>query len=155
MTIQWRRALSLDGGIIDDDHRHLIGIINRFERDADGEDPRLPAFHALVDLKHYARVHFRREERLMRDVGYPQDRLREHQARHRELEARIDMLIQHFDTSIDADDFHEVTWEISDLLKHWLLEHIVKADLPIKPYLKRRRREASAPLAGTPSGGTP
>lgn len=144
MTIQWRRALSLDGGLIDDDHRHLIGIINRFERDAAGEDRRLLSFHALVDLKHYARGHFRREERLMRDVGYPPAKLREHQARHRELEARIDVLIHHFDTSIDEDDFHEVAWEISDLLKHWLIEHIVKTDLPLKPYLKHPHRAMAA-----------
>ena len=33
--IHWRKKMSVDGGVIDQDHKHLIEIINQFEKFAE------------------------------------------------------------------------------------------------------------------------
>ncbi|WP_158283982.1 hemerythrin family protein [Azospirillum sp. TSO22-1] len=146
MAIRWRGKLSIDGGPLDADHRHLLAIVNRFDADCAAEGNRPALQRALSDLRQFARRHFVREERLMREAGYPPERVREHENAHRTLIARLGTLVRHYETSAGDDDLAEVVWETADLLKHWLADHLVRFDLPLKPYLKRSAR-LSAPRA--------
>ncbi|WP_431860799.1 bacteriohemerythrin [Azospirillum sp.] len=147
MTIRWRGKLSIDGGLIDADHRHLIAIVNRFDGDCAAEGNRPALRRALSDLRQFARRHFVREERLMREAGYPPERMREHENAHRTLIARLDTLVRHYETSTGDDALAEVVWETADLLKHWLTDHLVGFDLPLKPYLTRPHLRRSVRLA--------
>src|SRR6266545_3261240 len=73
LPIRWRREMSVDNGIIDDDHRHLIDIINSFSYHRARGRADLPhAMDCLNALKFYANTHFAREERLQLMVGYPE-----------------------------------------------------------------------------------
>lgn len=149
MSIRWRSELSIDGGLLDEDHRHLIAIVNRFDGDcaADGNRPALR--RALADLRQYAQQHFAREERLMREVGYPAEAQRAHEEAHRALSARLATLVRHYETSADEDGLAEVVWGTADLLKHWLVDHVIRFDLPLKPYLRRAvRLWAAGPAEG-------
>lgn len=151
MSIRWRGELSLDGGLLDEDHRHLIAIVNRFDADcaAEGGGPALR--RALADLRQYARQHFAREERLMREAAYPPDALREHEDAHRALSARLDTLVRHYETSAGEDDLAEVVWETADLLKHWVVDHLVRLDLPLKPYLTKPHLRRVIRLSAEPA----
>lgn len=146
MAIRWRETLTIDGGLVDSDHRHLIAIINRFDEDCGADGNRLALRCTLCDLRHFAGHHFAREERLMRETAYPPDGLRKHESAHQALLGRLDTLVRHYETSDDADDLAEVVWETADLLKHWLVDHLIRFDLPLKPYLGH-----SAPLPPHPA----
>ena len=63
--ITWRDKMSINnGGVIDQDHKNLIEIINRFgEIAADGLDKE-EAAEILYALKFYTQTHFGREEQL-------------------------------------------------------------------------------------------
>lgn len=135
MAIRWRDTLTIDGGLVDSDHRHLIAIINRFDEGCTADGNRLALCCTLCDLRHFAGHHFAREERLMREAAYPPDGLHRHEDAHRALLERLDTLVRHYEGSADADDLAEVVWETADLLKHWLADHLIRFDLPLKPYL--------------------
>jgi len=62
MTIQWREKMTIDDGVIDQDHRHLIDIINRFENAAKDGLTLSEGLEILFALKFYASTHFKREE---------------------------------------------------------------------------------------------
>ncbi|HYH17689.1 MAG TPA: bacteriohemerythrin [Azospirillum sp.] len=133
MTIHWRDELSIDRGFIDRDHKHLIDVVNRFEAEIDSADARTTLVHTLGDLKHYVREHFRREEAYQQDVEYPH-RMK-HAAEHRELECRLDTVIQHFMAAVERGDYKPIAQEAAGLLRHWLIDHIIKSDLKLKEHL--------------------
>jgi len=133
MSIQWRNELSIDKGFIDADHKHLLDIVNRFEREIDSEDGKTTLLHALSDLKLYTREHFRREEAFQEDVGYPFRA--KHAAEHRELECRLDTVIAHFKASVERGAYMPVAREVAGLLRDWLVQHIIKSDLKLKEHI--------------------
>ncbi len=71
MLIVWRDQMSVDGGLIDQDHRVLIGIINDFSA-TQPTPAAIPALQAiLAKLDRYTQIHFEREEKLQRSIIYP------------------------------------------------------------------------------------
>jgi hemerythrin len=132
-AIRWRPGMVVDGGIIDDDHRHLIDIINSYSYHRARGRAALPqAIDCLNALKFYAESHFVREERLQQLVSYP-DHSRQH-AEHRELMASLDGMIWRAERTLTAADAIGLVEDLGTLLRRWLLNHIITLDLRMKPY---------------------
>ena len=130
--IRWRAAMAIDQGLIDDDHRHLIDIINRFgnyvSRGTVGLADAVDVLHAL---EFYAEAHFEREERLQRLIDYPESQL--HHDEHQRLMQTLAEIIAKTRSVAEADTV-EVVPELIRLLRAWLLDHVIKLDLHMKPY---------------------
>jgi hemerythrin len=138
--IQWREAMSVDRGIIDADHRHLIDIINRFTADVSHGDPDgAGAVGILSALVFYAETHFAREERLQVLIGYPGHRAQHDE--HRHLMAALHELIGRTASPPGADP-SQVPRDLGRLLRRWLLDHIIKMDLGMAPYAEQIRRQS-------------
>jgi len=133
--IQWKDRYNIGYKEIDAQHKGLLGILNELI-DLVGErrDPEQVAgiFHRLCD---YVRIHFSTEERYMRSCGYP--RLEEHEALH----ATFVQKLLELNAAYDPADRHLLD-ETLDFLKHWYLDHIIKADLDYSPFLQRYKTEA-------------
>lgn len=133
--IQWKDRYNIDYKEIDTQHKGLLGVLNDLI-DLVGErrDPELVAgiFHKLCD---YVRTHFSTEERYMLACGYP--RLPEHQALHATFVQKLLELNANYDPTDRL-----LLDETLDFLKHWYLDHIIKADLDYAPFLRRYRTEA-------------
>lgn len=135
MAIQWTNSLSVENTSVDNDHKSLINIINQIEKAIENEMDTAALQKGLKDLETYTHEHFSKEEALMKAVSYPN--YYRHFKEHREL---INKLI-----NIKNDIFKELSdteqikdpAELIDLLRHWLLDHVVKEDLLMKPYLKK------------------
>lgn len=139
--IRWREEMAVDHGVIDDDHRHLIDLINRFRHpDASGSGF-ADAVDVLNALKFYADTHFSREERLQRLADYPVAPA--HRAQHRELMATLEEIIARA-RSITAGSAPEIVDELGTLLRHWLLDHMIMEDLRMKPYAHLMKGHAGA-----------
>jgi hemerythrin len=136
--IQWREKMSIDRGLVDEDHRHLINIINRFDHlVALGRFDRADVVEILHSLKFYTDTHFDREEHLQRLVGYP-----EHDSHHEEhgrLLKELDGIIAKASATDDG-DAADVAPEMIKLLRHWLLGHIIGIDLRMRAYAEAMRR---------------
>lgn len=134
MPIEWRQAMAVDGGVIDDDHRRLIGIINSFER---AHSTKWDLSTVLEDLKAYSIKHFRREEEVQRSIGYPQADA--HHQEHEALLKRLDLIIAEFNKA-QAEDVPRLVKETSGLLNDWLVAHVITYDLKMKPFFKGRAK---------------
>ena len=139
--ITWRDKMSINnGGVIDQDHKNLIEIINRFgEIAADGLDKE-EAAEILYALKFYTQTHFGREEQLQNLVSFPCADAHHHE--HANLIKTLDTAIQHFKES-DGEQQERLHVEIQEMLHDWLINHILFSDLKMQMYVDAMKKHAS------------
>lgn len=130
MALQWREQLSVGNNLIDADHQRLIEIISVAEICL-GSCDRGALFQVLDELAQYGEQHFKREEALARAVGYPKsDQL--HRS-HEQLVAELTL----FKSQIGDTLTEEVTGHIATFLHDWFINHVIKEDLPMKPWMMK------------------
>ncbi len=132
--IEWSDALAIDNGIIDNDHRYLIKLFNEFTLMSHKFLNPVQALEFIDRLYDYACVHFRREERLQKQIGFPT--AAEHKLAHEELEsnlAKIRNMIGH----PEGGDLDLISEKASALLRKWLVTHIMKHDLAMRDYAEK------------------
>ena len=83
-------------------------------------------------LAHYTKVHFEREEALHQKCGYPHAKA--HRRSHQKLIAALMDMYRRHKASRDGGEFFQPE-ELYDFLSGWLVKHIIKEDLPVKPFL--------------------
>ena len=134
MPVVWRRQMSLDNTMVDNDHKYLIYLINSFERSIDVFDNAANLLAGLKQLDEYARVHFHREEQLQARLGFPGHD--HHHRCHLKMRDELKTLMARLSSSEPMDrELMNPTW-FAEFLRKWLIEHIIKEDLLLKPYLK-------------------
>jgi len=141
MVIMWRDEMSIDDGLVDADHKCLIALVNDVDLVAPG--PAMPAeLMTILDrLSTYARTHFDREERLQLATGFTYAQA--HHARHKGLMRELDAMRAECEAG-PPDQIEVFHARLRDFLYHWLRDHIIKADLLMKPFVPRMRRHAQA-----------
>ena len=130
-VIVWKTIYETGIVAMDDEHRGLIREINRLYeavRDKRGEEV---LDDILTMLEGYTREHFRHEETLMAEYHYPA--LDEHRRVHQELVAAVHRLKEDAQT-----DKENLARELLQLLRNWLLGHIVNVDKKYGAYLESR-----------------
>jgi hemerythrin len=136
MTILWRPAMAIGDDMVDTDHQHLIDLINTVELTLQASVGEVSMAGALDALAAYTKEHFDREETLMRVIGY--DRLAEHREAHHNLRGRLFEIRRHIEEAkAKVAPPHEVQ-KLIELLRAWLLDHVMKEDMLLKPALARR-----------------
>jgi hemerythrin len=133
MRIQWMEDLALGVEEIDAQHRALYAHVDQLlEAMAAGRSADLASI--LEFLGTYALVHFRTEERLMREGGYPD--LERHTALHRtfasELGERVEVYRARGATASLAVD-------LCNWLTDWLREHLRGADAELGRWSRARQ----------------
>jgi hemerythrin len=133
MALVWREQLSVGNDVIDNDHRHLIDIINRAS-DGLSKKNRKELLVSLESLSRYSQAHFAREEKIALAAGYEQvPKLSEsHQALLKQLDQ-----IKHEVGEMGQDWSSETAERFASLLRNWLLDHVIKEDLLMKPKLQK------------------
>jgi len=139
MAIEWREQLSIDGDVIDADHRHLINIVNRFESLAETFDDMSQALEILMSLRLHAKTHFEREEHLQRVSGYSFHDA--HRQEHNELIRKLEGVIAQAENT-DLRGLRELSKQTAQLLHDWLVDHIIRSDLRMKPFVAAMKTEA-------------
>ncbi len=150
MPILWRKEMSVDASTIDDDHKLLIDLINSFEA-VINQNPTIAALDRhLLQLRHYSIEHFKREEALQRAVHYPF--YQAHAREHSDLVNRLETIIAHRTAARSGRDLTVVSREILALLKEWLVEHILRTDLRMRPYVAQMKAHQRKMAALTDQG---
>ena len=135
MPLLWREEMAVGQADIDGDHRQLIAIINDFMNMV----RRLPGdrvlHETLLGLHDYAAMHFQREEAIQQACRFPL--CEPHKREHQNLLTEIRTMAR----SYFIDKTREVTKESLDetaqFLRHWLVDHIIKSDLPMREHLHK------------------
>jgi hemerythrin len=159
MTIVWRDAMAIDHGMIDHDHHTLIDLINEFCKATLNERGMLEMQRIFERLDRYAAAHFQREEQLQCAVKYPY--AEGHQREHLALFGKMEDLRRKFAALIETSgdlaivsaapqpELASVHRTMTELLHFWLVGHIVKSDLRMRPYASQLARYSGSfvPLA--------
>jgi len=129
--IQWKDEYSVGIAHIDQDHKKLINLLNKFTVAYDhamSEEFEKEALNALID---YTKYHFKREEKMMRDNDYPD--FIAHQAKHKEMIDQVNSFVDLYN-----DKGHDALKDISEFLTVWLISHINGTDKEYSQYLNDR-----------------
>ena len=124
-AIEWKPYYSVSEPSIDAQHQQIIRMINDLCQAIDRDDDRAVLRSVLDRLARYTATHFRHEEQILQEHGYPM--LAEHKALHDEMQQRTIGLW----SQIDQPTIHELL----TFLKNWWLGHIQEEDKQYVPYL--------------------
>ncbi len=117
MVVAWVSDLDTGIGVIDDQHKKLLGYINQLAGDLD----RASVGRVLEDLVDYTVSHFAFEENLQELAGYRD--VQSHKAVH-------DKFIQHVATFVERHERGEdVVDDLYIMLSTWLIDHIKRDDM--------------------------
>jgi hemerythrin-like metal-binding protein len=129
--IDWTDEFTVDNGPIDEQHRQLVEIVNKFEEaNRRGKGSRIMN-EILNDLMGYTQEHFAFEEKVMAEAGY--EKVAQHQSQHRQLIRKLEKF--QFDFNNQG---RRITAGMKDFLKYWLTSHILKDD---KAYISSLEKE--------------
>ncbi len=128
--ITWNDSYSVGIQSIDKQHEQLIHIVNKlFDAMSAGQGATITT-QLLVELIQYTKTHFSVEEQYMQKHAYP------HYDEHKRLH---DNLIQQAgELKAKNDAGQQVTVEVMNFLKNWLIQHIQGADMKYSPFLKEK-----------------
>ncbi len=132
MEILWDKSYSVGNDDIDRQHQNWIAIYNRLVRAMD-DDSRSDLHETKADILNkmsgYAREHFQFEEEYMRSIGYPG--IDKHWRLHKDFDNEIYQICRkHADGTIILNS------ELMDMVKKWLLNHILLEDMKIGEFVK-------------------
>lgn len=136
MSIVWREAMAVGDKVVDDEHKHLIDLINGFEGAIQGDIDHRQIKKVLLGLVEYSAEHFRHEESLQIEIEYPF--FFTHKRAHRDLLNKLVEVVTHYTSAPEAERDGLVR-EIAEFLRSWLVNHIIESDLKMRPFLSRVR----------------
>lgn len=120
-TVTWSSDLSVGVKAFDRDHAGLAELLNEIVLAVDGGASRVLLEKLLRSLAAETEEHFRREERYLEGIGFPD--LAIHKEEHRRLEAEIRHLQAAFENEEAVLDDRML-----EFLRHWLIDHVVDFD---------------------------
>ena len=129
--IKWNDHYSVNIGVVDEQHKKLIGLINQLYdamRAGKGAEVLGPV---LTELVEYTVYHFSAEEGLCRQYGYPG--YEEHKRIHDDLTMKAKQL----KTALDQGN-NLISIDVMLFLSNWLNTHILEEDKRIGPFLNSK-----------------
>ena len=123
-SFQWNKCFETGLQTVDQQHRGLVDLINRFgELLIQADAPPSGDIDALFDqLTAYAQYHFRHEEELMQGFGLDPRYITQHKKSHADFVRDLTLLHQR------ATDQQEAAGALLKFLTYWLTYHILGSD---------------------------
>ena len=120
--------------MIDSQHKELIERINNLLIKAENKPDKVDSIKMLDHLAEYTEFHFKEEENLQKEIGYPG--MAEHLKKHEELRQSVQELYDMLDEQEGPTDaFVE---QVKKKVLEWLLSHIQGFDRSVAEYKYRR-----------------
>ena len=123
MVIKWDDGLSLGIEEIDNDHKHLLDLINKLSDAIEGGVSVDVCRDVFTQLQRYVEEHFEREEKFLKQCHYQDFEI--HHAQHVHFKQKLSKLRNEFEcdkSNFQADKV--LTW-----LTNWLVSHIIDEDM--------------------------
>ena len=131
--IKWNNSYSVGYRYIDNQHKKLVGIVNTFYDAVKHGQGRDMPYLILNRLVSYAEEHFIDEEIAMEQARCPEELVSEHRKIHEELVAAIFEVTE----KVTAESSDQALSDVGELLRKWLLEHILYDDMRYAPYVSK------------------
>ena len=128
-AMTWNESLATGIASLDAQHKALFDCMNLLEA-ATQERSMIRTCYVLEQLSGYVHSHFADEERQMRLHDYPG--LTGHIRQHRDFTNKLYQVRRAY---LDRD----ITGDLVELLRGWLLQHVSRSDMDYVPYLTADR----------------
>ena len=133
----WSEDFSVGLDEIDMQHHWLFDATNRLHNEMNKPAHNRAVIGEILEgLMDYTVNHFVMEEELFERYGYPQAQV--HKALHDKFTASIMNMLTGFENGAPIEN------ELLEMLKDWLVEHIMKTDTAYVPFLKEKGGERFA-----------
>ncbi len=126
--LEWNQDFHLGVEEIDEQHEQLVNLLNRLHDAIHARKGSQAVQSTLNDLVQYTADHFRDEEKLMTEAGYPG--YAGHKQIHEDLVTQVVDLQQKLATGQAS-----VTFELMHFLRVWLVRHIGETDRAFADWL--------------------
>ncbi len=133
-NINWDDSLSTDIPNIDQQHKKLVELINKVSNAMKNSKGNEVLLEVVTELISYTKNHFRYEEQFMESIKYP--KLQEHKQVHKMVTEQVSELYE----KIKEGKFVSSV-QVSNLLKEWISNHILKVDMHYAKYLKHIQKQ--------------
>lgn len=131
--IVWDNSLSINVGLIDDQHKMWIEKLNKVSEAVDKHEGPHQIVQTLGFLIDYTKLHFATEEKHMEANNYPD--FGAHKKMHEELTITLNDLVRDYD---EEGATHMLADYLNNFLSNWLINHIKSVDLKFGAYLKEK-----------------
>ena len=129
--IDWNPSFSVGVKLLDEQHKRIVDMSNLLISDREAT-VRSETISELLDrLTKYATEHFRAEEQLLEEYGYP-DLVRQ-KAEHKAYRIKIVALCQ---ATVSHED--SVPAELLKFMRDWWINHILETDMKYRSFLTER-----------------
>ena len=132
MKLNWENRFNTGVRSIDLQHQELVQIINALDSLEMTVATEKSLKQLLVQLNHYVIFHFNHEEDLMHRHFIPMEKRSSHLDQHANFQKQIEVATK---TLLAASD-PNAKRVLVDFLQHWLLEHIMVADMEVARHIK-------------------
>ncbi|HEX5372998.1 MAG TPA: bacteriohemerythrin [Aquabacterium sp.] len=129
---EWADDLAIDHGPIDDDHKHLVALVNALHTATSQGCGQEVVGDILKDLAAYTKDHLQREEQIMVSIRFP--KLEGHKKGHEKFVHDLEALQHKYEQGSIT-----TASQLSTLLRDWLSLHIRRSDREIRDFLKASR----------------
>ena len=126
--VQWKEEYSVGIESIDLQHKKLLGLINSLQTAINYKTGEAFEREALDELVDYTKTHFKFEEDMMEQNGYPD--FTTHRAEHELLIARVGEVLNQYQQDRDTAMQNAI-----DFLRDWLINHINGTDQQYSQFL--------------------
>jgi hemerythrin-like metal-binding protein len=126
--LRWSDSLSVGIDSIDSQHKKLVDLINELYVQMNSGSAKEAVGRTLSKLIDYTGSHFKNEEKLFARHDYPE------QADHKEVHSKLVDQVLYFQDQFEKGE-KDVSLELMEFLKDWLLNHIKKTDRQYSSFL--------------------
>ena len=126
--VEWKDEYSVGIESIDTQHKKLLGLINSLQTAVNYKTGAAFEQEALDELVDYTRTHFKYEEDMMEQNGYPD--FTTHRAEHELMIARVEEVLNQYQQDKDTAMQNAI-----DFLQGWLINHINGTDKQYSSFL--------------------
>lgn len=132
MGITWAEYLSVGNAMIDSDHKNLIVMINNIEHAIRRRNP-VELSKTIGSFATYMHIHLRNEEQIAEAVNFP---LVQNKLEHQQLMYEIRCLMEDLNSEEGGAWPDNLVKKYSRFLNDWMLDHIIRKDMQMKPMLQ-------------------
>jgi len=129
--LAWDPEWEMGNPRLERQHQSMVGAINRLAAAIEAGESQAEARRAISFLLVYVATHFKDEEELMAEAGYPD--LEAHRRKHDFCTRKIDDLLELHRTGQPG-----VLGELVRFFSYWLKEHFETADRALAAFLRAR-----------------
>lgn len=139
MPIIWRDDMNVGVEIIDHQHKYLVCLINIIEAGVNCHLEKSLFVEQLSQLEAYTHFHFDQEEKFQVQNKFPHYESNKNE--HKQLIQKLGEIFGDLNSGGNVTLRQKDIGNLFEILKGWLLDHILVEDMKMKDFLADRHKE--------------